>query len=429
MNDSIALLMVGSEILDGRTIDSNSQFLISELSAAGLSVEHVLSCGDSPEAIKQSFGFVASRCRVIMVSGGLGPTSDDITRESIAEFCDLKLVLHGDILGQLEDYFRKRRRPFDPSNCKQALFPETARVIPNPVGSASGFALRMMGPDAPVLIICLPGIPSELHAMFRETALPMVKRELGVSQSLERRVLRVFGLGESVVGSLVQQSEPDPAVTICYRVAFPQVEVLFKAANRTALESTVKRARQSIGAEYIFSQEFEDSIDTVVHNLLCKKRMTISVAESCTGGAVGELLTRNSGSSEFFLGGALTYSNDLKRKILGVPAKTLRDRGAVSDEVAQSMAIGVRKLTGASLGISITGIAGPKGGSAAKPVGTFYIGISHPKGTDSYRFFINSSRKNIRLYAAWMALDVIRRHILRLPIHPHLELPANPRAR
>ncbi|NDC37876.1 MAG: CinA family nicotinamide mononucleotide deamidase-related protein [Proteobacteria bacterium] len=424
MKDTVSLLMVGSEILDGRTVDSNSHFLISELSAAGLTVSHVLSCGDSMEAIKQSFNFAVSRSRIVILSGGLGPTSDDITREAVAESCDLKLVLHGDILGQLEEHFRKRRRPFDPSNCKQALFPETATTINNPVGSASGFALRMMGPSAPVLIVSLPGVPSELRAMTTKTVIPMVRRELGATAPLERRVLRIFGLGESVIGSLIQQSEPHPEVEVCYRVQFPQVEVLFRATQLAALVGTVKRARLSVGPEYIFSEEFEDSMDTAIHKLLLKRRSTtVAVAESCTAGAVGELLTRNSGSSEFFLGGALTYSNELKARLLQVPKKILRDHGAVSDASAQAMAIGVRKLTGASIGISTTGIAGPTGGSDAKPVGTFFVGISNGRITNSYRFFLSSNRKNIRLYASWMALDVLRRHLLKLPIHPHRDPP------
>jgi nicotinamide-nucleotide amidase len=424
MKDTVTLLMVGSEILDGRTVESNSQFLIAELSAAGVSVSHVLSCGDSMEAIKQSFQFAISRSRVVILSGGLGPTSDDITREAIAECCDLKLVLHGDILGQLEEHFRKRKRPFDPSNCKQALFPETATTIPNPVGSASGFALRMMGPDAPVLILSLPGVPSELRAMTTKTVIPMVRRELGASTAREQRVLRVFGLGESVVGSLVQQSQPHPDVEVCFRVQFPQVEVLCKGTKKAALDATIKRARLSIGPEYIFSEEFDASMDSAVHALLLKRRSaTIAVAESCTAGAVGELLTRSSGSSDFFLGGALTYSNELKTRLLGVSQKTLRDHGAVSDATAQAMAEGVRRLTRARIGLSTTGIAGPTGGSEAKPVGTFFVGIANGKTTNSYRFFLNSTRKNIRLYASWMALDVLRRHLLKLPIHPHRDPP------
>lgn len=424
MNDTVSLLMVGSEILDGRTLDSNSQFLISELSAAGLTVSHVLSCGDSMEAIKQSFNFAISRSRVVILSGGLGPTSDDITREAVAECCELKLVLHGDILGQLEEHFRRRKRPFDPSNCKQALFPETATTIANPVGSASGFALRMMGPSAPVLIVSLPGVPSELRAMTNKTVIPMVRRELGAGMMLERRVLRIFGLGESVVGSLVQQSQPHKDVEVCFRVQFPQVEVLFRSSNRGALDGTVKRARLSVGPEYIFSEAADDSMDSALHALLLKRRSTtVAIAESCTAGAVGELLTRNSGSSEFFLGGALTYSNDLKSKLLQVPKKTLRDHGAVSDATAQAMAVGIRKLTGARIGLSTTGIAGPTGGSEAKPVGTFFVGISTGKETNSYRFYLNSTRRNIRLYASWMALDVLRRHLLKLPIHPHRDPP------
>ena len=416
---SVSLLMIGSEILDARIAESNSQYLISELSAAGVPVEHVLCCTDSMPAIARSLNFVLGSSGIVIVSGGLGPTTDDITREAIASFCDLKLVLHGDVLGRLEAYFHARKRPFDPSNCKQALFPEGATTIDNPVGSALGFALRFERRSESKLIFSLPGVPAELRAMSNATVLPLIRRESKALVPLERRALRVFGLAESAIGSRVQQSEPDPSVLIAYRAHFPEIEVIFKGTQKSTLDSTIKRARQEIGADHIFSEELEDSMQSVLHRMLTKRKLTIAVAESCTGGLLGSLLTENAGSSNYFLGGAITYSNDLKIDFLGVRKKALRKHGAVSDAAAQAMAAGVKKISGSDIGISVTGIAGPGGGSAAKPVGTFYVGIAHGKAVNSYRFFLHSSRKMIRLYAAWMALDVVRRTLLKIPVHSH----------
>lgn len=420
MSNRVAILITGAEVLDGRVSESNSHYLIRELALVGVSVNHVLSCGDSIPEIKASLEFLSRDSSVIIVSGGLGPTTDDLTREAIAEFSDTKLVLQGDVLARLEHYFRKKQRPFDPSNCKQALFPEGAVTIDNPVGSALGFSMRPhLDRRALNLIIALPGVPRELYAMTEGSVLSLVKREIGAIATLEKRVFRVFGLGESMIGTRVQNSEPSSDVEISYRAHFPEVEVVFKSKHRTHLSSSVKRAKEAIGREYVYSTDPKVGLDGVVHDILVKKKLTIATAESCTAGMVSAMLTNTPGSSEYFLGGVLSYSNEVKIRELGVSAKTLRAHGAVSRETACEMARGVWSKFKSGLGVSVTGIAGPNGGSPAKPVGTFYVGLCTGKNVSAYRFFLNSSRGMIRSYAAWVALDVVRRHLLKLQIHEH----------
>ncbi len=414
-----SILITGSEVLDGRITDTNSPYLIDQLNTMGIGTHRVAKCGDSIPDIMRSLAYLFDQSTVVIVSGGLGPTSDDITRDAISEFTDRKLILHGDVLALLEEYFRKRQRPFDPSNCKQALFPDTAMTIPNPAGSALGFYLRLDVAGEPSRwLFSLPGVPAELRAMIKDTVLPLLKAEFGNIKPRHSRTLRVFGLGESVVGSRVTAAELPEHLNVAFRVAFPEVEVVIKGATAREVEQAALLAKNSIG-DHVYAESSEGGIEQVIHQVLTKRRLTISGAESCTGGNISGLLTNLPGSSKYFLGSIVAYSNDVKHEELGVQKKYLKLHGAVSAQIAQAMAENAMDKFGTDMAFSVTGIAGPDGGTVKKPVGLFYVGFADKKGSAAYRFFLGSTRNNIRKYSAWMALDVVRRHLLKLPVVEH----------
>ena len=418
-SQTVSILITGSEVLDGRITDTNSQYLIEQFKTVGIATHRVAKCADSIPDIMRSLSYLFDQSTVVIVSGGLGPTSDDLTREAISEFTDRKLILHGDVLALLQEHFRIRQREFDPSNCKQALFPDTAIAIPNSVGSARGFFLKLDVAGEPSRwLFAVPGVPAEMRAMVKETILPLLKRELGVNVSQHSQALRIFGLGESVIGSRIAAAELPASLNVAYRVAFPEVEVLIKGSSASEVAHGAALAKEAM-AEYVYAETFDAGIEQVLHPLLTKRRLTISGAESCTGGLISSLLTNLAGSSKFFPGSVIAYDNKVKQSELGVKKKLLKDHGAVSAPVAQAMAEGAREKFGTDIAFSVTGIAGPDGATIKKPVGLFYVGYADKRGSAAYRFFLSSSRANIRRYAAWMALDVIRRHLLKLPILEH----------
>jgi nicotinamide-nucleotide amidase len=425
MPPSISVLVTGSELLDGRANETNSHLIIQALAECGLAVEHVLSCDDQIQNIKSSLDFLRRCSDTVIVSGGLGPTSDDLTREAISEISSKELVLNRACLEHMEAFFMKRRgRAMDPSNQKQALFPAGCRIIPNPAGTAAGFAIEIDAAQRRCLVIALPGVPSELRIMVSESVLPALKQkyQIAESQVYNRRVLRIFSVPESTVGSRLSAIKPPQQVSVSYRAHFPEIQVMLKAlpAEYPALElkALSERARQAIGNDHVFSESLELDLCQVLHQIFVEQAITIAIAESCTGGLLGSMLTYQPGSSKYFLGGAITYSNESKVKSLGVTPRALEQHGAVSFEVARQMAQGVRQSLGARLGLSITGVAGPEGGSAEKPVGTFFVGLSDPHQTAAYHCFFNSSRDKVRTFAAWTALDIVRRLSSGLPI-PH----------
>ena len=416
---SIGILITGSEILDGRVLDTNSHFLIQECEEQALPVRHTLSCGDVKSDIQECLHFLSARVDAIIVSGGLGPTSDDVTTEAMAEFCGEALALREEVLREIEELFRSRKRPMDPSNRKQAIFPISARVLPNPVGTAPGFWMTVDKSGQKRHIFVLPGVPSELRAMMRSTVFPTLKdiqRDLGiVSQKRHSHMFRILGLPESVVGSRVSAVEKPDEVVISYRAHFPEIQVLLKSyADLTS--AYLDQLRLAVGAEFIFSEDSTRGLVDAIQMLMCSRNHTLSVAESCTGGLIGSLLTAVPGSSRYFLGGALTYSNALKTNMLRVDPEIIAARGAVSFEVAKEMALGARQVYGSDFAISVTGVAGPEGGSPEKPVGTFFVGFSSKSEALSYHCFVQGSRDRVRTFAAYTALDILRRKILSLPI-------------
>lgn len=414
MTSSVSILTIGNEITDGRIVNTNASFLSQELKNNGyLPLTH-LSCRDEIEVILEAISFLVKDSRAIIISGGLGPTSDDKTRHALARHNNEPLELREEQLQHLKAWYRKKQRPFEEANRIQAMFPPSAEMIENPTGTAAGIFLK---DQTEALLFALPGVPSELKRMFSQGVLPLLYKELPPPPKETVRSVRLFGLPESTVGRWISHLKIDEGIHIGYRAHFPELEVRLSTTVKDApLDIEFQRVQDALGEEFIVTQSDEYFLPEVVTELLSKQQKTISVAESCTGGLLGKLLTDLAGSSSYFLGGALTYSNEAKETMLHVSHETLETFGAVSEQTAKEMAQGTRQLLNADIGVSLTGIAGPGGGSDEKPVGTFYVGIATESLCEASKCFFSGPRTAVRKFAAYTALDTVRRYLCGLPL-------------
>ncbi len=403
-----AVLSIGTELTRGELVNSNAAWLSAELTAIGFDVlEHAV-VDDDRGRIAATLERLAARVRVIVSTGGLGPTTDDLTTETVAGALGVGLVRDEPSLEHIRRRLEKSGRTMSPTNAKQADFPDGADILPNPVGTAPGFGVRI----GECVAYFLPGVPREMKKMFEEQVVPRV-RALAPNTHYQTR-LRTFGLPESIVGEkLAGVEEAFPGTTIAYRAMFPEIEVkvLSRAASQLAARDIAERATAEVRARlnsYIFG-EAEDTFAGVVGRALRARGWTLGIAESCTGGLVAHLITREPGASDFLLLDAVTYANSAKARILGVDEETIRWHGAVSPEVAAAMAQGAKRVSGADVALSLTGIAGPSGGSEQKPVGTVYIAVARPDGgTDVRHRVFAGDRAQIQTLAAYAGLQLLR---------------------
>jgi nicotinamide-nucleotide amidase len=404
------IIAVGSELLTPYRLDTNSLYLTGELNKLGIRVIHKAVVGDSRDEMRSSFRHAMNRSELIVSCGGLGPTDDDRTRETVAEMLGRELHRNDEILRGIQERFRKFARTMPEINVRQAMVPEGAVILPNPRGTAPGLWIEAEGH----IIILLPGPPAELKAIFEAEVSSRLAR-LGDSERLFSRDLRVTGLPESEVEQRVRplyELYPDTETTILATPTGTQLHPRIWSRNAAQaeklLDEIVSRMQLALG-EHLYSTQGE-TLEDVVSRALTENRATIAVAESCTGGMLAERLTNVPGSSSYFLGGVVCYSNELKSSLVGVPADIIDSKGAVSSETALALADGIRKRTGATLGIGITGIAGPAGGTPEKPVGLVHIGISDERGTRERATRFPGDRERIRFQATQQALDTVRRY-------------------
>lgn len=415
MKAALSILCTGNEIIDGRVEDTNSRFLISAMADLGVQVASVMACRDDIQSIRDSIAFLLSHSDVLFISGGLGPTSDDLTREAVAAYVGKPLYLDDEALDNLKELYQRRKRTFDVSNTKQAQFPAGSRILKNPVGTAAGFHCNAGSKH----ILVVPGVPHELKRLCTDHLVPFATTHFRAASVAPALHFHVFGRPESKVGELVESGGVPPGLTISYRAHYPEIIVkISSAGNNAALQAFFTAAKERVGPDFIFSEQANQSFDQALHEILIAKAKTVAVAESCTGGMVGTLLTTNPGASSYFLGGVVSYSNEAKTKLLSVPAELIDSKGAVSLEVASTMADNARKVFSSDLAVSITGIAGPDGGSPEKPVGTFFVGFSSPQGVKAFHCFASASRTMVRTFAAHTALDIVRRHLLGYDLRP-----------
>ncbi len=408
------ILTIGDELLRGEILDSNKSFLAARLCELGVEAYRQTSIRDDLGELVDAFRCAAARSDLILVSGGLGPTRDDRTTESIAKAFGRKLVLDTASLREIEQYFVRRGRTMAESNAKQAYFPEGSEVLRNPLGTAPGFALQ----ESKSWFFCMPGIPAELVKMMNESVVPQIEKRSDLRKEVSSTILlRTFGIGESSLEEALKDCFHGSGVTLGFRIAFPDLflRLTAKGNEPAKVQAHLAQAqavlRERLGA-VLYGEEQED-LEKIVVNLLRESHQTLAVAESCTGGWIAQRLTAVAGASEVFLGGVVAYSNELKAKLLGVDPALLATHGAVSEAVARAMAEGACTRLGAELSVATTGIAGPTGGSAEKPVGFAYVAIARRgEATQVRSFCAELERNRHRLLTTQIALDGLRRRML-----------------
>lgn len=408
------IIAVGSELLSSHRLDTNSLFLTDELNALGVEVVTKCVVGDDCPRLAEAVRRAISSSQIVIITGGLGPTEDDVTRDAVALALDRKLRLHGDICEQLEQRFRQLGRKMAEVNKRQAFVIEGAEILPNDRGTAPGQWIDEGGAS----IMLLPGPPHELKAMFAKQCLPRLERRVP-KLVIRTLVMRVAGLPESDLDQLiapVYKKYENPVTTILAAAGDIQVHLRARCATEAealALLAEVAGPIELLLGDRLYSRN-GDPMEVVVGELLRQNRATVSVAESLTGGLLAERITSVPGSSDYFEGGFVTYTKRMKTELLGVSEAILEASGAVSPETAEAMAIGARKRTGSTYALAVTGIAGPGQGGESAPVGTVYVALADLNGSRvSHRQFLGD-RTRIRQFTTQMALDLLRRRILAL---------------
>ncbi len=408
------IIAVGSEMLTPQRLDTNSLYLTAQLNNIGVEVVSKCVVGDDRNRLADAVRRAVSCGEIVILSGGLGPTEDDVTREAVAQALDRRLNFHSEIAAALEQRFARAGRKMAEINKRQAFVIEGADALSNDRGTAPGQWVEESG----AVVILLPGPPHELQAMFERHCLPRLAR-LVPRQAIRTAFLRVTGMSESDLDALISpvyKKYDNPATTIL--AANGDLQVHLRARCPTEAEAEALLAEVAAPIELLLGDRLYscngDPLEVVVGNLLRQKQATVAVAESCTGGMLGERFTSVAGSSDYFLGGFITYSNALKTELLGVPAEILQAFGAVSRETAEAMAAGARRRANSTHALAVTGVAGPDGGSEAKPVGTVWVAVADGSGARAFERRFLGDRQRIRTFTCQMALDVLRRRLVGL---------------
>ena len=406
------IIAVGSELLTPDRVDTNSLFLTAQLNRLGIEVTRKTVVGDELGDLRNAFDSAMQRVELVIASGGLGPTEDDRTRDAVADLLGRKLSRDSGVLLKIEERFRQLGRTMSEVNTRQAMVPEGADILDNPRGTAPGLWLEARGH----IVVLLPGPPHELKAMFAAQVENRIAK-LSTGVRLLARELRVAGMGESDVDQRIAPiytRHSDVQTTILTAPGEIQIHLRAWTTDIPAAESKLQQIQESIVlalGEAVFTVHGE-CMEDVVARELTMHQATIATAESCTGGLLAERLTRIPGSSAYFLGGVVSYSNTLKSAWVDVPAEIIDTRGAVSAEVAVALADGIRRRTGATVGVGITGVAGPTGGTPEKPVGTVHVAIASASGSKERMVRYPGERDRIRWQASQTALDLVRRYFL-----------------
>jgi nicotinamide-nucleotide amidase len=406
MIEKAVILSTGDELTTGRVVDTNSAYIADRLYALGLEVVAVIKVGDSRERLLWALRHAVELGELIIGTGGLGPTVDDLTTEVVGEFFGRKLIMDEETAEGLKKRFESRGLPWTPNNLKQALFPEGAEIVPNPLGSAPGFCLSV---SPGKMLFWLPGVPREMEVMLKESVLPWVTQEPKGGGEIQTCAFKIYGLTESKLDDILKPIPLTEEVRLSFRVHLPDLTLRLMVRGKEGENKFFElrdRIRELLGP-YIYA-EGDATLEEIVGQLLLKKSWTLALAESCTGGFISHRITRVAGSSAYFRSGAVVYSNEGKVRFLGVREKTLERHGAVSRETALEMAQGVRERAQADIGLSVTGIAGPSGGSPEKPVGTVWMGLSDRQQCDSKLFQFRGERERIVAMASQAALNWLR---------------------
>lgn len=410
------IIAVGTELLLGNIANTNAQFLSQLLASAGVNVLYHTAVGDNPQRLRAAVETARSRCGLLVFTGGLGPTYDDMTKETVAGVFGLALEYHPEVMEEIQQYFdRVFHRPMPACNRQQAMLPQGCTVLHNPVGTAPGCIFTAGG----VTAVLLPGVPHECRYLAEHAVLPWLRGQSG--GVIRSRDLHVFGLTEPQVQELLgdlMDGAQNPSLAPYAKPGEVMLRLTAKGGSDDDCQERMvplfRDVRSRLG-DYLYGVDVS-SLEEVVLTRLRQQGLTLSAAESCTGGLIAKRLTDVAGASAAFLGGVVSYTNGVKAGVLGVPRDLLDRYGAVSAPVARAMAEGVRRVTGSDLSVSVTGLAGPDGDDRGNPVGTVYMGLSWQGGSLVRHLTLGGDRARIRLLAASNALDIIRRHLCDLPV-------------
>jgi nicotinamide-nucleotide amidase len=407
------IISIGSEILRGQIVDTNANFIAQKLTELSIDLNYISAVGDNQKILLSLFKKAFNRSDLIITTGGLGPTEDDITYQTIARALNLKLIKYPEAEENLKNILKKINKRISPSNLKQVYLPEGAKIIINQYGTAPAMILEKDNK-----IICsFPGVPHEMKNLIEENLIPYLKERFPPSMIKKSKILKVTGLGESSVNELIRSyinKQTNLSFGIYANPEDIQVQVTTQAPTKQEtdklLQFSVNQLTKILG-NYIYGID-DETLEEVVGKLLKTKKLTVSVAESCTGGMLGEMITRIPGSSEYFQGGVISYSAKVKEDLLKVPPEVIKKYGEVSKEVAQLMAEGVRRCCHSDIGISITGIAGPGGATEKKKVGLVYMALADDKKTITQKHQLFGDRQLIRLRASRRALNMLRMYLM-----------------
>ncbi len=411
----VEILSTGDEIRSGAVADTNAAHIARALEEAGISVIRHGCVGDDKPVLTRIIEEISHRADIALVTGGLGPTMDDITAKAAADAAGVELLPDEKALEMIESFFKFRKKRASPSNKKQALLPDGSVPIYNPVGTAPGFFLKINQ----CTFFFMPGVPFEMKKMLKDAVIPKIIDLMGTTSIYSVKTISTYGLPESEVNERCRKfASAFPGLTLGLRAVFPEIHVKLYGHDENPdslsrkMDDAIQWIRDRMGI-YLLSSEGH-SMETVVGRLLTERRQTLAVAESCTGGLISNRLTNVAGSSGYFLFSGVTYSNESKTRVLGVSARDLKKFGAVHEKIAEQMARGARSIAGADWGISTTGIAGPDGGTDDKPVGTVCIGISSPHEDKGMRYYLPFGHRlrNKEIFAV-TAMDVLRRALLK----------------
>jgi nicotinamide-nucleotide amidase len=403
-----SIVSIGNELLTGQTISTNASYLSEKLLSIGIPAVSSYIIGDDINSIVRVLKLASDDADVVIATGGLGPTDDDVTRQALAEFLGAELQLQRELLQKIRDFFASRNRQMPQKNIRQAYIPAGAEALANNLGTAPG----IIAETNRKLLVALPGVPSEMQQMFEESVLPKLRRLAG-EQTIVVRKLRCFGAGESNIAALLgnlMQRDRNPLVNCTAEHGVITLHIIATAKDKLkAQQMSDKDEEQLRGilAELVYGTG-EQTLGELVGEKLAQQNKTIAVAESCTGGTLAKLITDVPGASGYFTHGWVTYSNSAKISELGVSADLIERHGAVSEQVAEAMAKGARKKAGTDFAIGITGIAGPSGGTEQKPVGLVYISVDSDSGCETEKFMFSHDRSSVRLRTALTALNMLR---------------------
>lgn len=412
------IITIGDELLIGQVINTNASYIGKKLSETGISVARIVSVGDSEKDIIDELKYAFENFDVVILTGGLGPTHDDVTKSAICKFFNTGLVLNEDVLNQVKEFLAKRgRTELNEANKSQALVPEKAKIIMNYWGTAPGFLFEENGK----IVIVMPGVPKEMMGMMENFVINYLSKK-STGSVIKQKVLKTTGIPEAYLyerlKDTVEEIEKFCKIAFLPSALGVKIRITVKAETKEKADALVEEAEKKIREKvekYIYGVDDEE-LEMVIGKLLVEKGLKIAVAESCTGGLIADRITNVPGSSKYFERGIVAYSNEAKIQILGVSEELIKNYGAVSREVAEAMAEGVRKISGADIGISTTGIAGPTGATLTKPVGLVWIGYSDKNETFAKEFRFGDDRLENKQRASQMALEILRRKLLGIEI-------------